>query len=78
MTKEEIVQILYEYSGYADRSRTDKVIHNDNFNSIADAILSKLHQHTVIGCLHPFNDVVSGNDGDFCYKCQSYLKSNRL
>lgn len=40
--------------------------------------LSKFNQPTVIGCLHPFNDVVSGNDGDFCCKCQSYLKSNRL
>jgi hypothetical protein len=40
--------------------------------------LSKLHQPTVIVCLHPFNEVVSGDDGDFCCKCQTYLKSNRL
>ena len=39
---------------------------------------SKLHQPTVIVCLHPFNEVVSGDDGDFCCKCQTYLKSNRL
>jgi len=40
--------------------------------------LNKLHQTTVIVCLHPFNEVVSGDDGDFCCKCQTYLKSNRL
>ena len=40
--------------------------------------LSKFHQPTVIACLHPFNEVVSGDDGDFCCNCQNYLKSNRL
>jgi len=78
ITKKEIVELLNEYGGYVDRSRTEKAIHEDNFELIADAILSKLHQPTVIVCLHPFNEVVSGDDGDFCCKCQTYLKSNRL
>jgi len=46
-TKEEIVELLNDYSGYVDRSCTDKAIHEDNFELIADAILSKLHQPTV-------------------------------
>ena len=29
-------------------------------------------------CLHPFNKVVSGDEGDFCTGCQKYLKTNRL
>jgi hypothetical protein len=78
ITKKEIVELLNEYGGYVDRSRTEKAIHEDNFELIADAILSKLHQPTVTVCLHPFNEVVSGDDGDFCCKCQTYLKSNRL
>jgi hypothetical protein len=48
ITKEEIVELLNEYGGYVDRSRTEKAIHEDNFELIADAILSKLHQPTVI------------------------------
>jgi len=47
ITKEEIVELLNDYSGYVDRSCTDKAIHEDNFELIADAILSKLHQPTV-------------------------------
>jgi hypothetical protein len=48
ITKKEIVELLNEYGGYVDRSRTEKAIHEDNFELIADAILSKLHQPTVI------------------------------
>ena len=29
-------------------------------------------------CLHPFNKVVSGDEGDFCTECQKYLKTNKL
>lgn len=32
----------------------------------------------VIACVHPFNEVVSGDKGDFCCKCQNYLNSHRL
>jgi hypothetical protein len=49
ITKKEIVELLNEYGGYVDRSRTEKAIHEDNFELIADAILSKLHQPTVSG-----------------------------
>ena len=48
ITKKEIVELLNEYGGYVDRSRTEKAIHEDNFELIADAILSKLQQPTVI------------------------------
>ena len=29
-------------------------------------------------CSHPFNKVVSGDEGDFCTECKKYLKTNRL
>jgi len=29
-------------------------------------------------CLHPFNSVVSGDEGDFCTECQEYIGTNRL
>jgi hypothetical protein len=50
---------------------------NEYINFLENELI-KLHQPTVIVCLHPFNEVVSGDDGDFCCKCQTYLKSNRL
>lgn len=40
--------------------------------------LNKLNKSSITECLHPFNEVVSGDEGDFCCKCQSYLNSNRL
>jgi hypothetical protein len=60
ITKEQITEILNEYGGYVDRSRTEKAIHEDNFELIADAILSKLHQHDVIK-----------NEVAVCPKCKS-------
>ena len=60
ITKEEIVELLNDYSGYVDRSCTDKAIHEDNYELIADAILSKLHQPTVIK-----------NEVEVCPKCKS-------
>ena len=38
-------------------------------NSVLDAVKE---------CLHPFNKVISGDEGDFCTECQKYLKTNRL
>lgn len=62
-----------------------KVIINDQLKDptiikvfIVNRQCTLLHQPTVIVCLHPFNEVVSGDDGDFCCKCQTYLKSNKL
>jgi hypothetical protein len=47
ITKEQITEILNNHAGYIDRSRTEQAVHEDNFNDIADEILSKLHQPTV-------------------------------
>ena len=48
ITKNEIIELLKEYSGYIDRSRTEQAIHEDNFDIVSDAILSKLRQDAVI------------------------------
>ena len=49
ITKEEIIEILNNHSRYVYRDCDDKVVHKYNFNEIANEILSKLHQHDVIG-----------------------------
>jgi hypothetical protein len=47
ITKEQITEILNNHAGYMDRSRTEQAVHEDNFNDVADEILSKLSQHDV-------------------------------
>ena len=47
ITKEQIIEILNNNAGYIDRSRTEQAVHEDNFNAIADEILSKFCQHDV-------------------------------
>lgn len=44
ITKEEIVEILCNHGGYMDRSRREQGVHEENFNDVADAILSKLQE----------------------------------
>lgn len=68
ITKKELIELLNEYSGDTDRSRSDKAIHEDNFDVIADAILSKLNQPTIIKsvCDH---DIRNFKDRQECEKC---------
>lgn len=33
---------------------------------------------SVITCVHPFYEMVSGDEGDFCCKCQKYLGTHRV
>ena len=63
ITKEQIIEILNNHAGYIDRSRTEKAVHEDNFNDIADEILSKLRQHDVIK-----------NEVAVCCSCEMKLK----
>ena len=49
ITKEQITEILNNHAGYIDRSRTEQAVHEDNFNDVADEILSKLSQTLVSG-----------------------------
>lgn len=51
ITKEQIIEILNNHAGYIDRSRTEQAVHEDNFNYIADEILSKFCQHDVISAV---------------------------
>jgi hypothetical protein len=60
ITKEYIVEVLKNHSGYIDRSQSEQAVHEDNFQDVADAILSKLHQPTVIK-----------NEVAVCPKCKS-------
>jgi hypothetical protein len=73
ITKEQITEILNRYAGYMDRSRTEQAVHEDNFNDIADEILSKLSQHDVSGavCLHESQYRTFNYDSNIerCDKC---------
>lgn len=77
ITKNEIIELLKEYSGYIDRSRTEQAIHEDNFDIISDAILSKLRQDAVSGavCSHKYGGIgiCDSEDGGTCDECP-YLK----
>ena len=46
MKKEEIIEILKSYSGFADRSRTDTVLGECNFEIVADKILNLQQNQT--------------------------------
>jgi hypothetical protein len=47
ITKEKILEILTTYGEYDDFDQDYKVIHEYNWQRVADEILSKLHQTTV-------------------------------
>ena len=68
ITKKELIELLNEYSGYTDRSRSDKAIHEDNFDVIADAILSKLNQPTISSSACDHN-IRNFKDRQECEKC---------
>jgi hypothetical protein len=52
ITKEEIVEILINHSGYVDRSMSEQAVGEDNFQNVADSILSKL-KHPSASCSLP-------------------------
>ena len=75
ITKEQITEILNNHAGYIDRSRTEQAIHEDNFNDVAEEILSKLSQHDVSGqseqlvCDHPDEAIIKDKPTDYCLAC---------
>tara|TARA_R100000908_G_scaffold61910_1_gene40549 strand:- start:240 stop:479 length:240 start_codon:yes stop_codon:yes gene_type:complete len=74
--KDEIIDML-ENLLYWDTCPQD---YKDRIPELVKA-LSKVNNGVlddVKECLHPFNKVVSGDEGDFCTECQKYLKTNKL
>jgi len=43
ISKEDILEIFNQFSGYTDRSRTEQAIHEVNFECLAEAILEKVY-----------------------------------
>jgi len=41
-----------------------------------ELLLQALSQHDVSGCVHPLSELVSGDEGLFCCKCQKYVRSD--
>jgi hypothetical protein len=73
ITKEYIVEVLKNHSGYIDRSQSEQAVHEDNFQDVADAILSKLHQPTVSDAVCStcrFNKSNTYHDKMWCRDCQ--------
>jgi hypothetical protein len=50
--------------GTKDMEQYAEYIHNE---------LSKLHLDAVIGCSHPYKDIIEKEYGDFCDKCGKYM-----
>lgn len=69
ITKEQITEILNNHAGYIDRSRTEQAVHEDNFNDVADEILSKLSQHDVIKNEVAVCENECGGVAKYCEKC---------
>jgi hypothetical protein len=76
ITKEEIVGILRNHSGYIDRSMSEQAVHEDNFKDVSDAILSKLHQPTVSEsvCDHDWRLANTFSNQQMCSKCYKRRK----
>jgi hypothetical protein len=80
ITKEQITEILNNHAGYMDRSRTEQAVHEDNFNDVADDILSKLSQHDVSGrseqlvCIHDLTRLRLIGNNITCLDCGSTWK----
>jgi hypothetical protein len=72
ITKEQITEILNNHAGYIDRSRTEQAVHEDNFNDVADEILSKLSQHEVSKSFYCLGDSFgeSGKCDKQCEDCK--------
>lgn len=75
ITKEEIIDILKMYSGYVDRSCSDKAVHEDNFDAVAYEIESKFHQPTVISevCDFCHKNIHESNAMTICDGCSQSM-----
>lgn len=80
ITKEEIIEILTNHSGYIDRSMSDKALHECNFSDVADKILSRLHLDAVSICACGSNDYYAEVYKDvtkyYCKKCHEKISKH--
>ena len=78
ITKEQITEILNKYAGDVDRSRTEQAVHSDNFNDVADEIISKLSQPPVISSFCICTNAQIEKDSlvpVYCHNCNSYVQN---
>ena len=57
-----------------DYSRETDIVYSDNIPAYADWLEKKLSQHYVSECVHPLAELVNGDEGLFCCKCQKYVR----
>jgi hypothetical protein len=56
------------------KSNTNSEWHSKNLKmQIYDTDSEIHHLHKLDNCQHPFKEVVSGDEGMFCVKCQKYI-----
>lgn len=71
MTKEQKIKgILVEF--FRNGTNCDYL----NALNIAIRDIEALSQHDVSECVHPLAELVSGDEGLFCCKCQKYVRSD--
>jgi hypothetical protein len=53
------------------RSNTKNEWHSKNLKEQINDTDSEIHH--LENCVHPFKEVISGDEGMFCVKCQKYI-----
>lgn len=72
MKESEVVKIIENYIGYADRSRTEQCLHEVNFNLVAKDITKKLREVLIdysnfLNCEYDRFGIDEGDVDDFIY-----------
>ena len=67
---EELKKEVY-YAKHADLSIIDKI--DVKVKELEKAIKNHGVSHHVSECVHPYKELVSGDEGMFCCKCQKYI-----
>jgi hypothetical protein len=69
ISKEDVLEIFNQFSGYTDRSRTEQAIHEVNFECLAEAILDRVYpEHECQYC-----GIITDEPDEFCYKAPENL-----
>lgn len=70
------MSIIDKYREKASEIEYDFIQNDRTYKDVLDAVTIDLFdelEKELEKCVHPFKEVVSGNDGMFCTKCQEYI-----
>jgi len=76
MTKKDLINKAEELLANADIGTDECRYYNDGFFDGVSYAFEALSQSAVSECVHPLAELVSGDEGLFCCKCQKYVRSD--